>query len=124
GLKRVTLELGSNSALYVDESMDSKIDDVIDRAVTGAFSYNGQVCIHTQRIYVHRNIAAKFSTKFVEKTKTLQYGDPLNEETIITGMINKKEQERVLKWVEEAIQGGAKLLTGGEKKDSGILPTV
>ena len=124
GLKRVTLELGSNSALYVDASVKDKLDDAVQKAVTGAFAYNGQVCIHTQRIYVHQDIADEFLKRFTAQAKDLPYGDPLDETTAVTGMINKKAQERVLSWVQEAVDGGADLLAGGEKKENGILPTV
>ncbi len=124
GLKRITLELGSNSALYVDHSVKEKLDDIIDKSVMGAFAYNGQVCIHTQRIYVHEKIADEFLKKFVEKTEKIQFGDPLDESTVVTNMINKKSQQRVLEWVREAIGGGAELLVGGEAIESGIHPTV
>ncbi|MBS4205928.1 aldehyde dehydrogenase family protein [Lederbergia citrea] len=124
GLKRMTLELGSNSALYVDASVSDKLAEVVDKSVAGAFAYNGQVCIHTQRIYVHEKIADEFLKQFVEKTKQLTFGDPLEESTIVTGMINKKSQQRVLEWVKEAVEGGADLLTGGEKQENGIHPTV
>ncbi|MBS4198319.1 aldehyde dehydrogenase family protein [Bacillus sp. FJAT-49732] len=124
GLKRITLELGSNSALYVDDSAEASLEDIVEKAVVGAFSYNGQVCIHTQRIYVHERIAEKFLARFVEKTKKLKFGDPMDEDTVVTGMIDKKSQARVLEWVKEAVNGGATLLIGGERKDNGILPTV
>ncbi|MBW8348325.1 aldehyde dehydrogenase family protein [Bacillus sp. IITD106] len=124
GLKRMTLELGSNSALYVDESVEDNLDDIVEKAVVGAFSYNGQVCIHTQRIYVHEQIADNFLAKFIEKTKRLKFGDPMDEDTAVTGMIDKKSQARVLEWVKEAVDGGAKLLYGGERKENGILPTI
>ncbi|MBS4220335.1 aldehyde dehydrogenase family protein [Bacillus sp. FJAT-49711] len=124
GLKRITLELGSNSALYIDASVEENLEEIVEKAVAGAFSYNGQVCIHTQRIYVHESLAEKFLERFVEKTNKLIFGDPTDEDTVVTGMIDKKSQARVLEWVEEAVNEGAKLLCGGERKDNGILPTV
>ncbi|CAM3911897.1 aldehyde dehydrogenase family protein [Lederbergia lenta] len=124
GLKRMTLELGSNSALYVDSSVKNELSNIVQKSVNGAFAYNGQVCIHTQRIYVHEEIADVFLDMFVKETEKLPFGDPLDEKTIITGMINKKSQARVLEWVKEAVDGGAELLTGGNGRESGILPTV
>ncbi|MCJ8009029.1 aldehyde dehydrogenase family protein [Lederbergia wuyishanensis] len=124
GLKRITLELGSNSALYVDDSVEGHLEEIVDKAIAGAFSYNGQVCIHTQRIYVHERISEKFLARFVDKTKRLKFGDPMDEDTVVTGMIDKKSQSRVLEWVKEAVEGGAKLLSGGERRDNGVLPTV
>jgi len=124
GLKRITLELGSNSALYVDDSVERHLEEIVDKAVVGAFSYNGQVCIHTQRIYVHERISEKFLARFVEKTKGLKFGNPMDEDTVVTGMIDKKSQSRVLEWVKEAVEGGARLLSGGERRENGVLPTV
>lgn len=124
GLKRVTLELGSNSALYVDASSEARLEDITAKAVTGAFSYNGQVCIHTQRVYVHEAIADSFIDKFVQKTKLVKFGDPLAEDTVVTGMINEKAQQRVLNWIEEAVSGGAELLCGGRARETGVEPTV
>jgi acyl-CoA reductase-like NAD-dependent aldehyde dehydrogenase len=125
GLKKVTLELGSNSALYIDQSVEaSDLSSIVQKAVMGAFAYNGQVCISTQRIYVHEKIASEFIDLFVKRTKELHFGSPLDDETVVTSLINKKSQSRILSWIEEAVKGGATLLTGGEAKGNGILPTV
>lgn len=124
GLKRVTLELGSNSALYIDKSVKEQLDKIVPKAVTGAFVYNGQVCISTQRIYVHQDIVKEFIDVFVKETEKVPLGDPLDEKTIVTSLINKKSQQRILEWIDEAIQKGAKLLTGGKTIGNGILPTV
>ncbi|WP_221568449.1 aldehyde dehydrogenase family protein [Alkalihalobacillus sp. TS-13] len=124
GLKRVTLELGSNSALYVDASVKDSLEQIAEKAVTGAFIYNGQVCISTQRIYVHEDVFEAFKQSFVEKTNKVTFGDPLDEKTMVTSLINQKSQERILSWIDEAIENGATLLTGGERKANGILPTV
>ena len=124
GLKKVTLELGSNSALYVDETVADDLPSIVKKAVIGAFAYNGQVCISTQRIYVHQALAPQFIQLFVEATKKLPFGEPNDPSTVVTSLINKKSQTRILEWIEEAVQGGATLLTGGEAKGNGILPTV
>ncbi|WP_257349801.1 aldehyde dehydrogenase family protein [Pseudalkalibacillus decolorationis] len=124
GLKRVTLELGSNSALYVDESSKDSLEDIASKAVTGAFVYNGQVCISTQRIYVHESVFEDFKQSLVSKTKKVPFGDPLDDDTMVTSLINKKSQQRILKWINEAVESGATLLTGGEAKANGILLTV
>ena len=70
------MELGSNSALIVDQGVD--VDAMIARAVTGAFSYAGQVCISLQRIYVHEQLFDEFVRKFVTQTEMLRLGDPLD----------------------------------------------
>ena len=70
------LELGSNSALIVDQGMD--VDAMISRAVTGAFSYAGQVCISLQRIYVHEQLFDDSLRNSSSTTELLRLGDPLD----------------------------------------------
>ncbi|WLR49661.1 aldehyde dehydrogenase family protein [Bacillus tianshenii] len=122
GLKKVTLELGSNSAVIVDK--DADIDGMIDRVVTGSFANAGQVCISVQRTYVHEEIFDEFAKKFVEKTKGLVLGDPLDEKTDVSSLIAPGELDRVLEWIEDAIQNGAELATGGKKEGNMLQPTV
>ncbi|WP_147804869.1 aldehyde dehydrogenase family protein [Alkalicoccus halolimnae] len=123
GLKKMTLELGSNSAMYVDKSV-TDMEGVADKAVQGAFSYNGQVCLSTQRIYVHNEAAPAFKKAFVEGTKKLQFGAPDSESTDVSSLINKNSIDRILSWIEEASSAGAEVLTGGQAEANGVLPTV
>lgn len=122
GLKRVTLELGSNSALIVDEGTD--ISNVIPRIVTGAFSNQGQVCISIQRIYVHKTIAEEFVSQFVEEAGSLKVGDPLDEETDVAAMISAGDVERAQSWIKDAVGNGAELVLGGESEQQVLRPTV
>ncbi|WP_246120553.1 aldehyde dehydrogenase family protein [Cohnella terricola] len=122
GLKRVTLELGSNAALIVDKDVDP--DAIVPRCVTGAFSNQGQVCISLQRIYVHEEIYESFVSKFAEAAGKLKQGDPLDPLTDLSALISGRESERALSWIEEAVSGGARVLTGGTIKDGVLGPTV
>lgn len=122
GLKRVTLELGSNAAVIIDK--DVNIDKMISRSVTGAFSNQGQICISVQRIYAHKDVFDKFVDKFVNATKELKLGDPLNPETDISALISKSDVKRAMNWIEEAKQGGAEILTGGKAEGNVLHPTV
>ncbi|SEN69315.1 aldehyde dehydrogenase family protein [Lihuaxuella thermophila] len=122
GLKKVTLELGSNSALIVDRGVD--LDNVIPRAVTGAFAYAGQVCISLQRIYVHQDVFEAFVEKFAARTKTLKMGDPLDPATDVSALISPKDVDRSLNWIEEAKQRGAVVATGGVREGNILHPTV
>ncbi|WP_050184152.1 aldehyde dehydrogenase family protein [Domibacillus robiginosus] len=122
GLKRVTLELGSNAAVIVDKDVD--IDQIIPRCVVGAFSNQGQVCISLQRIYAHKEVYDQLVEQFVEATKKLKIGDPLGEQTDLSALISKKDVQRTLKWIEEAKQGGAHVITGGEAEGNILYPTV
>jgi acyl-CoA reductase-like NAD-dependent aldehyde dehydrogenase len=122
GLKRVTLELGSNSALIVDQGVD--LDAIMGRCVFGAFSNQGQVCISLQRIYVHEAIFDDFVSKFADRTRQLVLGDPLDPRTDISAMISGRETDRALAWIEEAKAAGASIITGGTVRDGMLEPTV
>jgi acyl-CoA reductase-like NAD-dependent aldehyde dehydrogenase len=122
GLKRVTLELGSNSAVVVDQGVN--LEKVIPRIVTGAYSYQGQVCISIQRIFVHESIFDQFVESFVYETKKLNLGSPLDETTDISALISRNDVERTKIWVEEAVQNGANLKLGGNYTEGIFEPTV
>lgn len=122
GLRKVTLELGSNAGLIVEPDID--IDKIIPRCVEGAFAYSGQVCISLQRIYVHEAIYEEFSEKFVERVKQLHIGDPLEESTDISAMIHRNETNRIEAWVSEAVSQGARVAIGHIRDGSIYSPTV
>jgi acyl-CoA reductase-like NAD-dependent aldehyde dehydrogenase len=122
GRKRVVLELGGNAAVIVHD--DADIDLAVERAVNGSFAYAGQVCISVQRIYLHEKIADAFTQKFLERTKKLVMGDPLDEKTDLGPMIDDKAVERTQAWVDEAAKGGAKVLCGGKREGRFFPPTV
>jgi len=122
GLKRVTLELGSNAAVIIDENVN--IDKIISRCVTGAFSYQGQVCISLQRVYVHEKVYDSFVQKFVKATELLNIGDPLDEKTDVSALISPSDVKRSLEWIEDAKKNGATIATGGIAKENILLPTV
>jgi len=122
GLRKITLELGSNSALIVEPSVP--IEKIVKRCAEGAFSFSGQVCISLQRIYVNREIYEDFAKLFIEETKKLKVGDPLKEETDVSSMIHPDEVDRIVKWIEEAKSQGAEVATGGDFTDRSLSPTV
>jgi acyl-CoA reductase-like NAD-dependent aldehyde dehydrogenase len=122
GLKKVTLELGNNSACIVDQ--DADLDFAISRCIVGSFAYSGQVCISVQRIYVHKNIFDEFISKFLEQTQKLKIGDPLEEDTDIGPMITEGDAIRTQEWIDEAKKDGAKVLIGGKREGSIYYPTV
>ena len=122
GLKKVTLELGSNSAVIIDK--DVVLDDIIDRLVIGGFTYQGQVCISLQRIYVDDSLKTELVSKMKERTRKLVRGNPLDETTDISALISGGDMDRVLSWIEEAKNRGAKLVIGGEGKDNIVEPTI
>ncbi len=122
GIKRVTLELGNNSATIIES--DADIDKAIPRCVDSAFANSGQVCISLQRIYVHKSVADEFTEKFAEATKKLKVGNPLEKDTDLGPMIDEKEVERAHQWIKEAVEAGAQLVVGGERDGRILQPTV
>jgi acyl-CoA reductase-like NAD-dependent aldehyde dehydrogenase len=122
GLKRVTLELGSNSALIIDDGV--RIDKVIPRIVNGAFAYQGQVCISIQRIFVHENISETFVEQLIQETQKLKLGNPLEEDTDISALITRGDVQRTKNWVDEAVKNGAELRLGGSSEEGIFQPTV
>lgn len=122
GIKKMALELGGNAATYVDESAD--ISHASARCVIGAFINSGQVCISLQRIYVHEAIYEAFAKALVEETKALSVGSPYEDETFIGPMINEKAVKQALRWVQSAVDEGAKVLHGFTCKELLFTPTV
>lgn len=122
GLRKITLELGSNAALIIEPS--TPIDQIIKRCVGGAFGFAGQVCISLQRIYVHSSVYEEFTKAFVAETNNLKVGNPLDPQTDISAMIHPREVERIKAWIEDAKRQGAVVATGAEFTERTCTPTV
>jgi acyl-CoA reductase-like NAD-dependent aldehyde dehydrogenase len=122
GKKRVVLELGGNAGVIITPT--ANLEMAVAKCLTGAFSYAGQVCIHTQRIYVHEEIFSAFSELFVQKMSAIKFGDPLDPSTDITNMIDEGNAIRVENWIREAVKDGAVILAGGKRLGSYVEPTV
>lgn len=122
GLRKITLELGSNAAVIVEPS--TPLEKIMKRCVGGAFGFSGQVCISLQRVYVHESIYDEFTKQFVEETKKLVVGDPMSELTDVSAMIHPDEVTRIKEWIEEAKNQGAVVATGAEFTERTCTPTV
>jgi acyl-CoA reductase-like NAD-dependent aldehyde dehydrogenase len=122
GRKKVVLELGGNAGVIVSSCTD--FEDAISKCVNGAFSYSGQVCIHTQRIYILRDTFDQFAETFIQKTLKLKTGNPMDPATDLSVMIDEDNARRVETWVNEAVEGGAKILCGGKRQGGFYEPTV
>jgi acyl-CoA reductase-like NAD-dependent aldehyde dehydrogenase len=120
--KKVLLELGGNAACIVDK--DADVARVVDRLNFGAFYYSGQSCISVQRIYIHEDIYDQVVPKLVNAAKQLKMGDPLDENTFIGPVISENDATRLEKWTQNAVAGGAKLLTGGKRHNYIFEPTI
>ncbi|WP_260412221.1 aldehyde dehydrogenase family protein [Alkalihalobacillus sp. TS-13] len=122
GLKKISMELGSNSPVIVLE--DADLQEAIEASVSGAFSAAGQNCLSVQRIYMHKSLVTSFQEGFVERTKQFSIGDKQSELTDMGPLINEKEAIRVERLVEEALDKGAELLEGGIREGAFYSPTV
>ncbi|MGM0890523.1 MAG: aldehyde dehydrogenase family protein [Bacillota bacterium] len=122
GLKKICMELGSNSPVIVLK--DADLEEAVKSTVSGAFWAAGQNCLGVQRIYVQEGIYHDFIGKFIDRTQQYRVGDKLLEETDMGPMISEIEAKRVESWVNEAVEKGAKLLCGGKRDGSFYQPTV
>lgn len=122
GKKMVTLELGGNAPVIVDESAD--IAHSLKQTTMGAFAHAGQVCISVQRVYVHEKIFDKWTEKFVENAGKLKVGDPLDEKTELSAMIDEDAAKKAEKILKEATQNGAEILRGGKREGALLDATV
>jgi acyl-CoA reductase-like NAD-dependent aldehyde dehydrogenase len=122
GLKRVTLELGSNSGMIVEA--DADLDYAVSRAVVGSFSHSGQLCISVQRLFVQEGVFETFLEKFVAATGKLRGGHPYEETTDYSSLITEEAAIRVQAWIDEALARGAKRLTGSARVGASIAPTI
>ncbi len=122
GKKRVTLELGGNAGVIVHK--DADLEFAIHRCIGGGFSYAGQSCISVQRIVVHHDLFEEFKTRLVQGVRKLKCGDPMQESTDVPPLIREQDAVRVVQWIDEAVQAGAKLLCGGKRNGAMVEPTV
>ncbi|MBI4904287.1 MAG: aldehyde dehydrogenase family protein [Acidobacteria bacterium] len=122
GMKRVTLELGNNSAVIIEP--DADLAEAAGRCVAGSFAHSGQVCISVQRIFVAEQVRGEFIDRVIEGTRKLKLGHPHDGATDISSLITEREAARVESWIQEAVGRGARLLTGGRRNRSTVEPTV
>lgn len=122
GAKKLSLELGSNCPLVV--LPDADLDLVAKATAIGGFVNAGQVCISTQRILVHRKAYSDFLSALKPRVEAIKVGDPFAAETQLSAMISVADAQRVECWVNEAIAGGARVVTGGERQGAVFAPTI
>jgi acyl-CoA reductase-like NAD-dependent aldehyde dehydrogenase len=123
GTKHVLLELGGNAPVIV--LPDADLTAILPKLVAGAFAYAGQVCIKAQRLIFHEAIydeAERAFTAAVEKLAVV--GDVRRPDVMVGPLIRTRDADRVAAWIAEALQQGARLLTGGRREGDTIWPTV
>lgn len=122
GAKRVALELGGNAGVIVEP--DADLDWAAGRCALGGYTYAGQSCISTQRIFVHQDVYREFLDRFVPKVERLVVGDVLDERTEVGPLISRDAADRVAGWIAEAVAQGARVATGGQRHGQVLEPTV
>lgn len=120
--KKVTLEMGGNGGIIIAEDADT--DAALDIAVAGAFGSSGQRCISIRRLFVHERHARTFTGELVARTEVLKSGDPRDPETMVGPLVNLEAAERAVRWIEDAVAQGARVLAGGKRIGNVVLPTI
>ncbi|MFZ1389928.1 MAG: aldehyde dehydrogenase [Thiolinea sp.] len=121
-LKRCILELGDKSPLVVLE--DAKLDDAVTAGVFGAFLYQGQICMTTERIIVDEKIADEYVAKFAARAKELPLGDPTLQSACVLGpVISMKAADRLKGLLDDAVSKGARIVAGGAG-DGAMMPAT
>jgi acyl-CoA reductase-like NAD-dependent aldehyde dehydrogenase len=122
GIKKMALELGSNSANIV--CVDADIPAAAKSLATSAYLSSGQACIAAQRLIVHADVYDRFVEAFVAAARAMTIGDPLDDATEIGPMVTERDIVRVLGWIDEAKARGAQVLAGGDRIGNTINPTL
>jgi len=122
GIKKVTMELGSNSPVIV--MPDADLDRVAAAVTTTGYANAGQVCISTQRVLAAGKVYGDFLDALKPKVAALTLGDQLDEKTKVGPMVREKEAVRVAEWVKEAVAQGARVVIGGERRGALYAPTI
>lgn len=121
-LKRIALELGGYNPMIV--LADADLDDSVNTAIFGAFFHQGQICMNTRKILVHRSLYDAFLERFAARARTLQAGDPSDPKTRLGPLINDQAVAKVKQGIEQALARGARLVAGGTSRGRCFDPTV
>jgi acyl-CoA reductase-like NAD-dependent aldehyde dehydrogenase len=122
GMKRVTMELGSNSAVVVFK--DAPLDYVAKKVRKGGYTLAGQVCISIQRVYVEEDVADEFLRELSLEIGKITYGDQLLEETEMGPMIDEAALHKADQFVEDATKHKGMVILGGRRKKNIFMPTI
>jgi len=120
--KHVTLELGGNAGVIVHS--DADLDHAAQRVAVGGNYQAGQSCIAVQRVFVQSEVYEDFLARLVKEVESLKVGDPMDPDVDVGPVIDEGAAERIEEWVGEAVDEGARILTGGKREGSLYYPTV
>jgi acyl-CoA reductase-like NAD-dependent aldehyde dehydrogenase len=120
--KRHVLELGSNTAMVV--AADADLKRAVNAAVAGGYTFSGQACVSVQRVYVEQAVADEFTAMLASAVAKLPVGDTKDPATVVGPVISEQARHRLVSWIDEAVQGGARIVTGGTMDGACLSPTV
>lgn len=120
--KKVALELGASSPLIIEP--DTDINDVATKIKAAGFGFSGQSCISVQRVIVHRDVHQAALDALQAAVESIVVGDPLDDATDMGPLIAPAENDRLLEWIDEAVAGGGRVVTGGKMHGDILAPTV
>ncbi len=112
--KKLSLELGGKNPNII--FADCNYDKMLKITLQSSFSNQGQICLCGSRIFVQSSIYSKFKSDFIEKTKSLRVGPPLEENTQIGAVVSEQHMNKILSYIELAQQEGGIILCGGKRK--------
>lgn len=121
-IKKAVLELGGSNAFIILE--DADIDAAIPVAVNARMQNTGQSCIAAKRFLVHKSVYNVFVSKYVKAVQELKMGDPMDETTDIGPLARVDLAEDIEKQVKDSVAMGARILTGGKRREAFFDPTV
>jgi acyl-CoA reductase-like NAD-dependent aldehyde dehydrogenase len=119
---RCALEHGGAAPVIVDRS--APLDRIIEPIVKGGYYHAGQVCVSTQRIFVHADVMDEFVERLAARVRSLRVGDPLLQETEVGPLITPHEANRVMSWTDEAVSAGAVIIGGGRQSETTLMPAI
>jgi aldehyde dehydrogenase (NAD+) len=117
-----TLELGGNGPFVVTEDVD--VEEAAEAGAVGSFTHQGQVCISINRHLVHEDVYDEYVDHLVDYAESMTVGDPTNPEVNFGPIINESQRDDLLEYVEQTVEQGATLETGGEADELFFEPTV
>lgn len=120
--QKISLELGGNAGVIVDDTADIK--SAVSKIILGGFGQAGQSCISVQRVFVHKKIYNEFEKTLKEETKKIKTGDPFDDETDVAAMITEVDAKKIETWINDALEGGAKIIAGGSREKAVLMPTI
>jgi acyl-CoA reductase-like NAD-dependent aldehyde dehydrogenase len=122
GLKKLLFELGGNDPLIV--MPDGDISLAVKTSINQRFATAGQRCTASKKLFIHTSIYDSFKEKLLEETKKLVIGNPMDPKTFIGPVVNTKAADEIMRRLDQAVQMGAKILTGYKREGNIIHPTV